>query len=243
MQMLALAALLSAVVAHSVDLELDVFSHQTYNAANCTNIRMPPRMCPRCHLRPHDSEGNFGRDYNKDIIDFETPECEEQMQEYVRLNPCDTLRARYFNEYKTSTFAYNRVAQFMYSMCEQCCDMVTVGSVPSEYRQRKENNTLHKPTRGNGPAHLHYDICKMFPNATRFIRPNWNTREGLPLLCPLAADWIFSPFGKGWGKNPDADGIPQRLQFAFVQMEKTFGCRNWRVWRDCVNLERSQGRV
>lgn len=200
-------------------------------------------MCSRCHLRPHDSEGNFDRDYNKDIIDFETPECEEQMQEYVRLNPCDTLRAKYFSEYKTKMFAYKRTAQFMYSICEHCCDMVTVGSLPSEYRERKENNTLHKFTRGNGPAHLHYDICKMYPNITRISRPTWAHREGLPPLCPLAADWLASNYSRGWALNPDAEGIPPRLQFSFKIMEKTIGCRNRRVWTDCVNLERSQGRV
>lgn len=131
----------------------------------------------------------------------------------------------------------------MYSVCEQYCDMVTVGSKPSQWFQRKIENTLHKPTRGNAPAHLHYDICKMFPNLTRFTGPNWKIKDGLPKICPLAANWIASDFSRLWATNPDADGIPQRLIHSFRMMENLFGCQDRRVWRDCVRHEKSQGRL
>lgn len=213
------------------------------NAAPCTNVKIPPRLCIKCHLRPHDSNGNFFTQYKKDIIDIDTPECAEQIKKYVALNPCDTQRAKFFAEYKKSRFAYERVAQFMYSVCEQCCDMVTVGSKPSEWLQRKEANTLHTLTRGNGPAHLHYDICKMFPNLKRFTGPNWKVNENLPEICPMAANWMASDYSKWWSANADADGIPKRLVFRFGMMERLFGCQNRRVWQDCVRLERAQGRV
>lgn len=213
------------------------------NAANCTNVKIPPRLCIKCHLRPHDSRGNFFTEYTKDIIDIDTPECAEQIRKYIALNPCDTQRARHFAEYKTNRFAYERVAQFMYSVCEQCCDMVTVGAKPSEWLERKKANTLHTLTRGNGPAHLHYDICKMFPNLKRFTGPDWKVKETLPKICPLAADWMASDYSKWWSANADADGIPRQLVFRFGMMERLLGCTNRRVWQDCVRLERAQGRV
>lgn len=232
-------------IAFAIDSESILHSSRqtNSNAAPCTNVKIPPQLCTKCHLRPHDSSGKFFTSYIKDIIDIDTPECAEQINTYVALNPCDTQRAKFFAEYKTSKFAYERLAQFMYSVCEQCCDMVTVGSEPSEWFQRKEANTLHTLTRGNGPAHLHYDICKMFPNLKRFTGPTWKTKEDLPEICPLAANWMASNFSKGWSGNADADGIPKQLVFSFGWMEKLFGCQNSRVWQDCVRLESAQGRV
>lgn len=225
-------------------LDNDARMIQPYNAAlNCTDVKLPPKMCPKCHLRKHDSEGNFNRDYNKDIIDFETPECLEQLELYVRLNPCDDLRAKYLSEYKTNSFAWTRIAQFMYSVCEQCCDCVTVGSKPNEYTTRKEDATLYKLTRGNCPAHFHYDICKMFPNFTRFITPNQKVRKNKPRVCPEVAKWIESDDAKNWSRNPDADGLSDLLVNTFGRTIQNARCRNRRVWQDCVRLERAQGRV
>lgn len=235
--------LFAMFVLASTDVLLPESSRQDANAAPCTNVKIPPRLCVKCHMRPHDSDGNFFTSYNKDIIDIDTPECGEQIRNYVNLNPCDNQRKTYFAEYKTKRFAYLRLAQFMYSICEQCCDMVTVGSNPSEWLERKEAGTLHKLTRGNGPAHLHYDICKMFPDLKRFTGPGWKIKEELPKICPLAAKWMASDYSSWWSGNPDADGIPKRLIHSFGMMEKLLGCQNWRVWRDCVNLEKSQGRV
>lgn len=227
----------------SDDALLQVSSRQDGNAASCTNVKIPPQLCTKCHLRPHDDEGKFFTSYNKDIIDIDTDECAQQMKKYVDLNPCDTLRAKYFDEYKTKTFAYQRLAQFMYTICEQCCDMVTVGSLPSEYKERLANDTLYTISRGNSPAHFRFDICKMFPNITRFTGPFWKIKDGLPKLCPLAESWYGSKYASKWVSNPDADGIPRRLLYSLGQTEKLFGCRNKRVWQDCVNMERAQGRV
>lgn len=243
------ALILSLLFIESVT-SLDVSGHQLryespqkYNAANCTNVRIPPQLCSKCRLRPHDSFGNFNRTYNKDIIDFETPECLLQLEEYVRLNPCDTLRKEYLEQYAESNFAYLRIAQFMYSVCEQCCDMVSVGSSPDEWAERKLNNTLHSPTRGNGPSHLYYDICKIYPRLKRFIRPSWNEYENRPEVCTQAQNWMLSNFSKGWAANPDADGIPKYLVFSFGSMARVLGCQYRTVWQDCVRLEHAQGRV
>lgn len=224
-------------------LETRVSERQYYNEASCTNVRIPPLLCVRCRLRPFNAEGKFDVEYGKDIYDFQKPECMEQLKEYVRVNPCDTVRSSNLPLINESTFAYKRIAQFAYSVCEQCCDMVTAGSKPGEWAARKESGTLHKFTRGNGPSHMHYDICKLFPNATRFIRPGWKDREGLSPMCPEAAEWMASPNSKGWAGNPDAKGISKRLQFAMRQMSKVFSCTQRGVWQDCVRMESAQGRI
>lgn len=217
---------------------------QSYNAAlNCTDVRLPPAMCPSCHLLPFDSRGQFNTTYVKDIIDFETSQCLEQIKEYIRLNPCDTLRAKYFDQYKTNGFARIRMAQFMYSVCEQCCDCVTVGSEMNEWKTRKMDHTLHKLTRGNCPAHMHYDICKMFPNLTRFIGPTSKEKKGLPKICPLLEDWINSNYSVWWAGNPDADGLGPTVINAFRLHMKNAGCENRRLWQDCVRFEKSLGRI
>lgn len=236
----------SLSLASALDTDRQESIHQSstsYNDANCTNVRIPPQLCIRCKLRPHDLRGNFGRAYKKDIIDIDDARCVEQLNEYVRLNSCDVRRAEYVSKMNEKTFAYRRVAQFLYTICEQCCDMVSVGSVRTEWAARKQSGRLHSVTRGNGPSHIHYDVCKLFPNVTRFIRPQWAHRDGLSPICPIAAQWMASPNSKNWASNPDAQNIPKRLTFALAQMETVFSCKHKRVWQDCVQLESAQGRI
>lgn len=226
-----------------VGMAQDFESPQAYNAANCTNVRIPPLLCGSCHLRPQNPDGSYDSGVTKDIFDFDTPECMEQILEYVRLNPCDDKRSQYVAEFKTSSFAYARVAQFMYTVCEQCCDMIPIGSKLFEYESRMEAGTLHTKTRGNGVAHFYFDICKLFPKVTRFIRPQWKTIETLPKLCPMANAWMASNYSRGWTVNANADGIPAPFQTALGIMAKTLGCRNKRVWKDCIPEEQSIGRI
>lgn len=218
-------------------------SHQTYNEAYCTNVRIPPLLCANCHMRPHDSNGNFSREFGKDIFNFETPACVAQLKNYVRLNPCDKVRPKYLAEYKTKKYAYNRIAQFMYTICEQCCDMIPIGSRAWQWTKRKKEGTLFTRTRGNGVAHFYYDICVLFPNVKRFIAPGWKNKQNYPKLCPMATKWMKSKYGLGWAQNPDADGIPVAFRRQIGIMANTLGCYDKRVWKDCVAEERSIGRV
>lgn len=216
-------------------------SPQQFNAANCTNVRIPPRMCGRCHLRPLNSAEKAR--YKKDIFDFETRECLAQLREYVRLNPCDTKRAHFLANYKTNMFAYDRVAQFLYTVCEQCCDMIPIGSKRWEYWRRKKAGTLHTDVRGNGVAHFYFDICKLFPKITRFIRPKWRLVEGMPELCPPAVAWMESDLSDGWTQNANASGIAPALRRSLTVMAKTLGCRDRKLWQDCIVEEQSINRV
>lgn len=235
-----LAALLAGCQCTFAPLERVV---QSKLAVGCTNVKIPPNLCKKCHLRPHGPDGTFFTSYKKDIIDIDTPECQAEISTYIDLNPCDELRAKYFASFNKSKFAYERVAQFMYSVCEQCCDMVTVGSKPSEYWMRKKEGTLYEYRRGNSPAHLHFDICKMYPSLTRFTRPWWGVKEGLPEICPITAEWMASNYSKGWSGQAVAEGIPDVLIKSFGAMANMFGCKNRRVWQDCVRLESAQGRI
>lgn len=213
------------------------------SALNCTDVKIPPKMCPLCHLRPFDNKGEFNTSYGKDIIAYETPECMEQIKEYVRLNPCDDKRAKYLAQLKTSSFARNRIAQFLYSICEQCCDCVPFGAKVDEYEERKMNDTLYHLTRGNCPAHFHYDICKMFPDVRRLIPPTWKVRGHLTPVCPLVAEWITTDDATWWAGNPDVKELSPRILFSLKLAIRHSTCSNRRVWQDCVRMESAQGRI
>lgn len=236
-------ALLTVVCVRAMEIEDDYESPYPEVAANCSNIRIPPMMCPKCHLRPENPDGTFGTGVKKDIFDFDTPACIKQVENYVRINPCDTVRAQFLKDYKTSKLAYAKMAQFMYTICEQCCDMIPIGSLPEEYEARLKSNTLHTDTRGNGVAHFYFDICKLFPKVTRFIKPWWKTIDDMPKLCPLAVYWMKSKYARGWPGIADGKGIPKDLQKAIGTLPKTFGCRKKRVWKDCIPQEQRNGRV
>lgn len=223
--------------------QLEISARQVYNEANCTNVKIPPLLCSKCHMRPHDSNGNFNRENKKDIFDFETSACLAQLKFYVKLNPCDTLRAKYLAEYEENKFAYNRIAQFLYTICEQCCDMIPIGSRAWQWTDRKKEGTLFTKTRGNGVAHFYYDICKLYPDIKRFIGPGWKWKENFPKLCPMAISWMGSKYGVGWALNPDAEGIPFPFKKQLGIMANTLGCYDKRAWKDCIAEERSIGRV
>lgn len=215
---------------------------ERYNACSCTNVRIPPLLCSKCRLRPLDSPEKAA--YKKDIIDFEKPGCLAEIEKYVRINPCDTTRAKFLAGYKNGDrFSYERIAQLMYTVCEQCCDMIPIGSKVKEFWKRRNAGTLHTDTRGNGVAHYYYDICKLFPNATRFIRPNWKDIDNLASLCTAATNWMESDLSKNWPKNANAKGIPQYLRNALKMMANTLGCRGKQTWQDCVVEEQSIGRI
>lgn len=217
---------------------------ERFNAANeCKDIIIPKNLCRTCPLRSFDSEGNFNTSYKKDIYDYDAPGCLDQIRNYVNLNPCDTVRKRYLDTFQTNSFSRQRIAQFLYVVCEQCCDCVPQGAKVSEYLERKQDNTLHKYSRGNCPAHFHYDVCKLFPENRRFIGENWVVRNSGPPICPMVKEWIDSDFSTWWAANPDAAGLNKTVLNAFRRMVVNTKCRSRKVWADCVRLEKAQGRI
>lgn len=210
--------------------------------AQCTNFKIPRRMCLNCRMRPHDDNGNFNRDFNKDIYVWNTTACMNQLRRYAALNPCDTARTTMLQEPITA-FKQQRIAVFLYSVCEQCCDCVPIGAKPWEYESRKEAGTLVEHGRGNCAAHYYYDICGIWRNVSRVIPPWGTEREGLTQVCPQFTNWINSPDANGWLQNPNADGLTPDMLRAMRQLTDNTQCDRRSVWRRCTRLERAQGRV
>lgn len=218
-------------------------SPQQFNAANnCTTIQIPYKLCSRCRLRPLNSAEKAK--YKKDIYDFETPNCLGEIEKYIRMNPCDTKRAEFYVAYKNKNrYGYERIAQFLYTVCEQCCDMIPIGSKVNEWGKRKRTGKLYTSRRGNGVAHFYYDICKLYPKITRIVRPHWKAIKNLPELCPPAVAWMESDSSEGWTQNSNVQGLPNYFTYALKEMSNSLGCYVEHTWKECVVEEQSIGRV
>lgn len=211
-------------------------------AAGCANYKLPVRMCFQCKLRPHDSSGNFNRPFGKDLYDWNTTACMGKMQQYAALNPCDTPRVAAIADPSTE-FNQRRIAVFLYSVCEQCCDCVPIGAKPWQYEARKAAGTLISLKRGNCAAHYHYDMCSIWNDVTKVIPPWGTVDESAPAVCPEFRTWIFSPDAERWLRNPDADGLTDNMLRAMAELTDNAACRQKGVWKKCVRLERAQGRI
>lgn len=210
------------------------------NDVPCEVITLPPKLCPACKLRPLGYQGNFKDCSN--IYNLDDGECRAQLVEYAKLNPCDKRRG-----WQTKDISANREAldYFTYSICEECCDCITMGSQFGQYGWRKAAGTLFKEDRGNCPAHGHYDICRVWPNVKHVKSPWENTPSNLwsmPKVCPLFRDWKFGPHGQNW-YNKQQVYISSPIRTFLKQFLKAAQCSEQSFWNDCMTLEKSQNRV
>lgn len=212
---------------------------ETLGAFGCEVFTLPRGMCRSCDFRGFDSRGNL--DDCSAIYNIDARPCKRQIGEYVRLNPCDTIRARQWRDFDNPA---NKMAldYFIYSICEECCDCIPNMSTADQFGARFNSNTLISLNRGNCPAHAHFDICRIWPDVTTVTIDGVAPRQGLPKICPQIRSWIESPAGRDWPNNDNAD-----INFRITRFLRIFNrfarCRNRVTWRRCIGLERSQGRI
>lgn len=213
-----------------------------FEPVTCKNIRFPPKLCRACRLKPPRPNGNF-RNCNA-IYDLSTRWCRDELRKYARLNAaCDPVRKK---QVRNFDHARNRegLDYFVYSVCEQCCDCVPRGSLPSQYPWRKANNKLLTPNRGNCPAHAWYDICTVWPdiesitNPNGFPKPNWKVSK----LCPKLTNWIGRPANNPWLFKSYTWVDPPIKNF-FDQFFKVVKCSDRDIWSRCTDLESKQNRL
>lgn len=197
-------------------------------------------MCKACPLNTPQDDGQFKQCNN--IFNLDAPGCKAKLEEYVASNPCDTVRAQLVSEW--SMQSKNRLDYFAYSLCEQCCDNVPKGAKLEEYswRNNGDDMKLWSLTRGNGPAHFHYDICAIFPNFKSWILPWSGDNSGRPKLCPQLQSWLDSPASANWVQNANAE-MSQDITTAIGDSMWAMQCHNYEVWSRCLDLESKQKRV
>lgn len=206
---------------------------------SCEEIVLPPKMCRKCRLRGYDAQGYLND--CESIYRIEDPECRAEIQNYVDLNPCDTVRAEQMSAFDDDL---NRkgLDYFVYSICEECCDCIPRDAEADKFDEMKKNKTLISLVRGNCPAHAHYDICRVWPEVRTLTVPGIPFRQNLPKICPLIRSWFFSDLSKGWASNDNIE-MDWRIR-RFLRMFNRFArCRNKQTWQMCVGLESAQNRI
>lgn len=205
----------------------------------CEFIRLPNSLCSNCRLNGYDGRGYFNR--CDAIYDINESKCKAGLQDYVKLNPCDTIRKKQVQSFNSrdSQFALD---YFVYSICEECCDCIPNGSSSSQYTSRKNNKLLISYVRGNCPAHAFYDICRVWPDVKDVAKPGDSFKKNSPPACPLTRTWFDSPNSKDWYKNNNTK-MDSRLRVFLERLVKAAGCEQKAIWQMCVGLESAQGRV
>lgn len=139
---------------------------------------------------------------------------------------------------------------FAYALAEQCCDTVEAGSKVEEYEARNatEPSGLWSLERGNGPAHMNYDIVGVvFPNFRYFYLGGedgtWRGHhDDWPLMKPLLEKWQAGPGASDWVANQNAD-IPFEVKRVLGLAMYALECHNFDTWTRCVDLEGKQKRL
>lgn len=214
---------------------------QQGKGVTCDVITLPASLCKSCRLRPYNPNGNFFDCAN--IYNLDTPQCEAALNSYVKLNPCDEKRKELMNNF-ASDANKKSLDYFVYSVCEECCDCVRMGTVEGQYAVRKMKKTLLKATRGNCPAHAFYDICKVWPNVKYLKRPNQKTPDlsKWPKMCPMAKQWRDSPSGQNW-YNKETVKVSYNFRKFLWRFMSVAGCASQQLWNECVKLETAQNRL
>eukprot|EP00177_Eucheuma_denticulatum_P000654 GFKZ01001171.1.p1 GENE.GFKZ01001171.1~~GFKZ01001171.1.p1 ORF type:complete len:247 (-),score=0.08 GFKZ01001171.1:384-1124(-) len=212
---------------------------ETLGSFGCKNFTLPRGMCNPCEFRGFDSRGNLND--CAAIYNIDAQPCKSRIGEYVRLNPCDTIRARQWRDFDNPA---NKMAldYFMYSICEECCDCIPDGSTVAQYDARRLSGNLISLTRGNCPAHAHFDICRIWPDVETITIEGMPPRRGLPKICPMIRNWIESPAGRDWGGNNNVNINANITRFLRI-FNRFARCRNRATWQRCIGLESSQGRI
>ena len=136
------------------------------------------------------------------------------------------------------------LAQFMYSICETCCDCLPIGSGPGEWAERDAVGlgSLFRVRRGNCVVHTLFDMCKMWPFVKSVVAPSKSFRNDWPEICPLLMAWFRSPARDGWQTN-NAVEISDEIRRFLWQFVGVMKCRKEVVWEECAALETALGKI
>lgn len=209
----------------------------------CKHVRLPPSLCTDCKLRMHDDMGVFPGDNQRDIYEIDDA-CRGALDQYANLNTCDVRYGTAIRMLDTLASSRRRVAYFLYSVCEACCDCVPFGARADEYDQRAAAGTLLTVRRGNCPAHFWWDTCRIWPEVRKITGKNGAAiSDDLPNVCEPLKVWLDSADGKGWPKNPKVNGLSKPIRSVLSQMMKRGRCSEKQVWQNCANLETAQDRI
>lgn len=209
-------------------------------SSKCETVTIPKALCTTCRMRKFNATGNFKNE--RDIYRLDAWACRQGLRRYAKLNPCDTPRVK---QVEGLQYWWNRqrIAEFMYNICETCCDCVPKRAKKWEYWRRRRQGRLFFVRRGNCAVHVWYDTCRMWPNI-RSVAPEGGIQfPERPQVCKLIRPWFFSKLSLGWLKNPAAIIPDWRIKRFLWQFVWALRCRDPTVWRECVNLETAQGRL
>jgi hypothetical protein len=238
----AAAVAVAAAAAAAVSMNPCHGSKQAEAAAACERVQMPSGLCRACPLRPPRPDGNF-QDCAR-IYDLDAPGCKGKFEEYVKLNPCDTRRKELVGKWGKG--GKERLDYFAYALCELTCDTIEKGSKLEEYEQRNKETRLWSLKRGNGPAHLAYDVCTVFPSFKFWALPgpNGNIEDhyDYPKVCPLLQKWLGSDASKNWVAQTNVQVVPE-ITRAISDAMWALEAHDYKTWKRCLQLEATQKRV
>lgn len=211
-------------------------------AFDCEGIVLPKRMCARCNIGDYSLTTGIFNDCTNMYRTME-PSCVNELQEYVRLNPCDDVRARQVANMDNPRNA-EALDYFIYSVCEECCDCIPRGSREDQFLERRDQgvNALTSVFRGNCPAHAHFDICRIWPEIRYITVEGGPTFPQYPKICPIISDWFFSPASEDWPNNDNTE-IARPIQRFLRQYNRFTRCRRRSTWESCTLLETAQRRI
>ncbi|PXF46231.1 Protein qua-1 [Gracilariopsis chorda] len=211
-----------------------------HNDVKCTSVKLPPRLCGLCPLRPTLQDGSF--DVCDRIYDTTSPACMSAMRTYVNDNECDARRREALDrlEKNGDEDARSEIDYFLYSVCEQCCDCVPMGVKQGDFAQLSKAHSASSPTlwsatRGNCPAHARYDVCKVLPSIATFTADKSKTKP----ICPSLNKWINTPAAEDWQTNPEVTLAADIEQFLNGMLVATH-CGDAQIWNSCQQMEFKQ---
>lgn len=213
----------------------------------CTTLHLPSSLCLSCSLRPPAADGSF-IDCNN-IFDTSTSSCHDALQQYVDENPCDHARKAALTSFLsdfTDDSARSILDYFLYSVCENCCDCIPMGTTAADYDALLATHTKHQPSlwkedRGNCPAHAVYDVCKVLPNVHAFASVDSPVQDAPP-ACPALNVWLSSSAATNWAVNPETQ-ISNDTRIFLRGLLEASNCKNRQIWTRCHNLEDTQGHL
>lgn len=209
--------------------------------SNCETPVLPWKLCTECKLKETDPGGKF-KDC-KSIFDIQAPSCKYQLKKYAAMNPCDQLRGRQVADFDNNIESLDF---FIYAICEECCDCVSVGAEVSDYYPLKRANELFDyETRANCATHVAVDVCKVFPKIKTAVKtvndiPTPQQLANIPYICSPLQDWRNS---RSSLPEDQRELVPEFAQGFLKNFSKAARCWKQSLWQDCVRLESDQNRI
>lgn len=213
---------------------------------SCRVYRVPPRMCKACTLN-ETNIGPTGKFANcSSIYNIATEGCRSQLELYAKWNQCDKLRNRQVRSFEDNIVPLD---YFVYSVCEECCDCVTVGAKQGQFWSRRRQGTLFQhQDRVNCGTHAAADICAVWPNVRAVV--NWYSElpseaelDALPNICPILKTWRVQRQSPSHLEQEERDHVPEAALPFLKNYTRVARCHNRPVWQSCIRLESKQSRI